>query len=223
MSAAGRLGTASWLDAWQAPAGPAGLVLPDGCVDVIARGDQLFVVGPMSKARLGTLATAPLHGLRFAPGRVRAWLGESPADLRDAVLDARDFTALRDCASLSDVRRVLLRDAGPLPIAVLRAARALDAPRPPRLAQVARDLGVSERHLRRVFTTEIGLSPRLFVRVRRFHRAVGALRAAGAARGAGVSLAGIAADAGYADQAHFTRDAQALAGTTPARLACGAV
>jgi AraC-like DNA-binding protein len=75
---------------------------------------------------------------------------------------------------------------------------------------VAGDLGVSARHLRRVFRETVGTSPKTFARLERFRRAV---RAARAGRHAG--WASIAADAGYYDQAHLIADFRAIAGVTP--------
>jgi len=75
---------------------------------------------------------------------------------------------------------------------------------------VADDLGVSERHLRRVFREALGLSPKTFARLARFRRALGAARASDRAR-----WAGIAASTGYYDQAHLIAEFRAIAGVTP--------
>jgi len=75
---------------------------------------------------------------------------------------------------------------------------------------VAAELGVSERHLRRVFRETVGVSPKAFARIARFHRALGAAREDGRA-----GWAGIAAAAGYYDQAHLIAEFRAIAGVTP--------
>jgi AraC-like DNA-binding protein len=77
--------------------------------------------------------------------------------------------------------------------------------------EVARSLGVSERHLRRVFRDAVGVSPKSFARLARFHRALDAARR-------GSSWARVAATTGYCDQAHLIDDFRAIAGATPARL-----
>jgi len=81
------------------------------------------------------------------------------------------------------------------------------------VSTVALGLGVSERHLRRVFHETVGLSPKAFARLARFHRALGAARQGGA-----VSWANIAAAAGYYDQAHLIAEFRAIAGVTPRAL-----
>jgi AraC-like DNA-binding protein len=78
---------------------------------------------------------------------------------------------------------------------------------------VAVDLGVSERHLRRVFREAFGVSPKAFAKLSRFHRALRAAR-----EGAHASWASIAAAAGYYDQAHLIAEFRAIAGVTPRAL-----
>jgi AraC-like DNA-binding protein len=78
---------------------------------------------------------------------------------------------------------------------------------------VARELGVSERHLRRVFREIIGVSPKAFAKLARFRRALRAAR-----DDADASWAGIAAAAGYYDQAHLIAEFRAIAGVTPRAL-----
>jgi AraC-like DNA-binding protein len=81
------------------------------------------------------------------------------------------------------------------------------------VSAVAVDLGVSERHLRRVFRETVGVGPKTFAKLTRFRRAV---RAARSERPA--SWASIAAGAGYYDQAHLIAEFRAIAGVTPAVL-----
>jgi AraC-like DNA-binding protein len=75
---------------------------------------------------------------------------------------------------------------------------------------VAVDLGVSERHLRRVFRETLGVSPKAFAQLARFHRALRAAREDSRA-----SWASIAAATGYYDQAHLIAEFRAIAGVTP--------
>lgn len=81
------------------------------------------------------------------------------------------------------------------------------------VSAVAVELGVSERHLRRRFREAIGMSPKTFARLVRFHRA---LRAASA--GGRPCWGSIAVAAGYYDQAHLIDEFRAIAGVTPPTL-----
>ncbi len=78
---------------------------------------------------------------------------------------------------------------------------------------VADDLGVSERHLRRVFRETIGVSPKAYAKLTRFHHALAVADA-----DARASWATIAAEAGYYDQAHLIAEFRAIAGVTPRAL-----
>jgi AraC-like DNA-binding protein len=78
---------------------------------------------------------------------------------------------------------------------------------------VAVNLGVSERHLRRVFRETVGVSPKAFAKIMRFRHALRVAHDDGQA-----SWAGIAAAAGYYDQAHLIAEFRAIAGVTPRAL-----
>lgn len=78
------------------------------------------------------------------------------------------------------------------------------------VGDVADELGVSERHLRRVFRAAVGVGPKTFAKLARFHRAL--RRGAESRR---PSWASIAASAGYYDQAHLIDEFRAIAGVTP--------
>ena len=78
------------------------------------------------------------------------------------------------------------------------------------MASVAEDLGVSERHLRRVFREVVGLSPKAFFKLTRFERALKA-----AMDGGDSTWSDIAVGAGYYDQAHLIADFRSITGATP--------
>ena len=81
------------------------------------------------------------------------------------------------------------------------------------MQEVADDVGYSRRHLSSVVRAECGVTPKEYQRIARF--SASRARLADAAGSGRVSLASVAATSGYADQAHLTREWQALAGCTP--------
>jgi AraC-like DNA-binding protein len=81
------------------------------------------------------------------------------------------------------------------------------------VSAVALELGVSERHLRRVFRETVGVSPKAFAKLTRFHRALRAAREHDQANWANIAIA-----AGYYDQAHLIADFRTIAGVTPRAL-----
>jgi AraC-like DNA-binding protein len=93
-------------------------------------------------------------------------------------------------------------------------------------------MGVTPRHAERLFRERVGLSPKLFLRIVRFQRALEAVRDAratasggeeprGGGNGSGTtaarlaSWAEIAVSLGYYDQPHFIRDFREFAGESP--------
>jgi len=78
---------------------------------------------------------------------------------------------------------------------------------------VALDLGVSERHLRRVFNETFGLNPKAFAQLSRFRRALRVARS-----GNRLNWASIATTAGYYDQAHLIGEFRSISGVTPLAL-----
>jgi AraC-like DNA-binding protein len=75
---------------------------------------------------------------------------------------------------------------------------------------VARDAGLSHRRFLTIFTTEVGLSPKLFCRILRF-RHLHAL----AQRSGRIDWAQLAQTCGFFDQSHLANEFRKLSGLTP--------
>ena len=86
-----------------------------------------------------------------------------------------------------------------------------------RAEDVADDVGLSARQLRRRCQTAVGYGPKTLQRVLRFQRFVRMLDDPAGPP----DLAVAAARAGYADQAHLTRECRELSGLTPVSLGAG--
>jgi AraC-like DNA-binding protein len=206
-------------------------VLPDGCIDLVAMGDEAMLSGPATRSRTLRLPPATLTvGVRFRPGAAPPLVGASAAELRDhdvpldelwgragAGMAARAMEASDWQVRLGVMVEGLLSRldlASTLdPVAIGIAPMLAEDPRRP-VALLAEDVGLSERQLRRRVEHAVGYSPRMLARIVRFQRFLRAARAAGPGR----SLSLLAADAGYADQAHLTRESRDLGGLPPAAL-----
>jgi AraC-like DNA-binding protein len=75
---------------------------------------------------------------------------------------------------------------------------------------VVRESGYSHRRFIELFVHAVGLTPKVYSRVRRFQRALLQARVP-----ASESWAGVAAAAGYSDQSHFNREFRECVGITP--------
>lgn len=203
-------------------------VLPDAAIDVVVGGGRIRVAGPDTAAVVERFpAGGSVVGFQVRPGAAAALLGVPASALRDERVDLEDLwgPAARALADAVD------DDAGPAAVAgaverhlAERAATAPDGdplaePLLDRLAgggptgELADELGLGERQLRRRSGAAFGYGPKVLSRVLRFSAAVERLRAA-----PGVPLADLAVEAGYADQAHLTHETRDLSGLTPAHL-----
>ncbi|MGO9616294.1 MAG: helix-turn-helix domain-containing protein [Terracidiphilus sp.] len=73
--------------------------------------------------------------------------------------------------------------------------------------EVARSTGLSERRFSQIFREEVGLSPKVWCRVRRFQRAVRMLHL-----GVDLPWSDLALDCGFYDQSHFANEFRAFSG-----------
>lgn len=133
------------------------------------------------------------------------WGNAATERLRERLAAAHDAPAVleRAIAERAGTRRPAFG------VALDAAARLADRS----VNEVARGLGLSERHLRRIFHDAIGIGPKTFAKLARFQRALEAARGS-----TPVSWARVAADSGYYDQAHLIAEFKAVSGVTPGAL-----
>jgi AraC-like DNA-binding protein len=149
------------------------------------------------------------------------------SDARDQLVDLAEFWG-RDGATLRERLLAIDSPAGKLRavegVLLARAARPLERDpavavaglalhRGVAVAEVADRLGWTPRRLGQRFAEQVGLTPKLFGRVRRFQRLLRSAGPVGAADGQWARLAG---ECGYHDQAHLIHEFRAFAGITPA-------
>src|SRR6201989_1807376 len=130
-----------WAQVTDSSAERAGLVLPDGCTDLIwEQGRGAYVAGPDTGPVATTMAAdTTVLGVRFRPSAGGPALGIPLSELRDLRADladlrpaqARQLTAALDpeiaAAQMLDLTAALLADGAPDPV-VTRAARLLRDP-----------------------------------------------------------------------------------------------
>jgi AraC-like DNA-binding protein len=216
-----------WVSVTPADAGRDGLVLPDGCSDLFwEEGAGVTVAGPDTgpASALEPVPGAVIVGVRFRPAAGGLVLGLPLSELRDRRVPLGDVlpgpaagltAALSPTAAAARMLGLagrLVTDSAADP-EVTRAAALLRDPAA-RTEDVADQVGLSERQLRRRSHAAAGYGPKTLQRVLRFQRFVRLLDASPALP----DLAAAAIAAGYADQPHLTRECRALSGHTPAAL-----
>jgi AraC-like DNA-binding protein len=180
-----------------------------------------YVVTETDGAQTGGQIKFSLLGARLFLGRPLGEFGDALIDAPDAFGRAASDLGVRLAEARSQKERLKLLAqsvevrlslnsalAPRLAFAFGRLARA-DV----RIADLARDVGMSRERFSKAFHREFGLSPKIFARVRRFSRAR-SLRERKPALGG----AALAAECGYVDQAHMVHDFQEFAGASPSDL-----
>ncbi|NUP51976.1 MAG: AraC family transcriptional regulator [Catenulispora sp.] len=194
------------------------------------RDGDVRVVGPRSRASYHPGKDLPVCvRIRLRPGTAGAVLGVPVDELRDDGLRLTELWGDRArrletrLNELNDPELILRRfeeslmeqldDVADPPSRLVREAIRSLSTTEERFGVLARRLLVSERRLRDLFTSQVGLSPKRFARIERVRRVL-----AGAETG---DWARLASDAGYYDQSHMTADFRALVGASPAAFAAG--
>ncbi|MCE9674028.1 helix-turn-helix domain-containing protein [Myxococcus stipitatus] len=165
-------------------------------------------------------------GVHFRPGGARAALGLPPGELADTHVDLETLWGGR--ARLLRERLCSARTPGErfrlLEEALLSSLRAMPERQRAmhfaleRLARggssvgdVAAELGLSRRRFIELFTADVGITPKLFGRVRRFQRALAMTE-----RPRVPAWSQLALECGYFDQSHMSRDFMDFSGLSPA-------
>jgi AraC-like DNA-binding protein len=211
-------------------------LLPEGSVelviDLLGPASADVVSGPHSRFFvLDTTVRQRLVGVHFKPGGAFPFLGPPLLELRntEAPLDALWGPIARQVREhLGDARtdderceivsRALLargRERMSHHRAVEYALRQFTRlPHARTIADVSAATGLSQRRFIQLFAEEVGLTPKVFCRIRRFQRAIRAAHRTGF-----VNWSELAVDCGYFDQPHMIHDFQAFSGLTPAAWA----
>ena len=173
---------------------------------------------------IDVLDDASMIGVHFKPGGAAAFLsrpadelaarveettalfGGAANDLREALLEERS-TVKRFALLEHFLLRRLTLPARRISHAVRRLT---NSPQTARISVVADELGISQKHFIALFRAQVGLTPKTFCRVRRFHNALNEI---GTKRK--LEWAEIAAGGGYYDQSHFIHDFHAFSGFNP--------
>ncbi len=176
---------------------------------------------------IDTASEASIMGVHFKPGGAFPFLKLPAGELRNAHVSLETLwgakaVELRDQlleAETPEARFGILERTlstqSPWPLARHPAvAFALkefqDVLHAPTISDVSDRTGLSQRRFIRVFSEEVGLTPKRFCRVRRFQEVLSFIK-----REQRVDWAEIALECGYFDQAHFIRDFQAFSGLNP--------
>jgi len=187
-----------------------------------------LLAGPYSRSfHIDPSQATAVLGILFRPGAARVFFPVAAHELHNADIALSELdpgeadrllnsvcSAAGEPAQLLAVEQYLmskLDGAAPLHPAVRYAVRQLSREGGVRsVRKIQLDTGLSHTRFIQLFREHVGLTPKLFCRVRRFRALLDQIK-----KGLPVNWAELAADCGYFDQAHLIRDFHAFAGITP--------
>ena len=187
-----------------------------------------LLAGPYSMSfHMDPSESTEVIGVLFRPGAGRMFfpvaadeLHNDDIALSDLYPSEADWLLNELCAAPGEDAQFLalerylsrkLKNAAPIPPAVVYAIEQLSGEGGPRsVRKIQLDTGFSHTRFIQLFREQVGLTPKLFGRVRRFHSLLGCIE-----KRLPVNWAGLAADCGYFDQAHLIHDFRVFAGMTP--------
>lgn len=192
---------------------------------------ETVVVGPQGSRRIQLYASGEIHifNILLQPAALNRLVGVDMTSLVNEGIPARDVLGKR-AVLLSDAVRLAadfdsrvaaaerwfgtMLDDGSAPDAIDLTSRVLLESRGRvRIDRLVKQSGLSARHFQRRFTTQVGLSPKLYARTVRFDATLTSHRNEPAK-----PWTGIIHEAGYFDQAHFIRECHALVGVGPSHF-----
>lgn len=149
-----------------------------------------------------------LHDLRIPLAEL---YGSAAGQLREQLLAARSAAARFDV--LENFLLARMRRPTVLHRSVAHALHSFTRAEPARVNELLRVTGLSRRYFSRIFSQQVGLTPKLFQRVQRFQRITDAC-----AMRDQMDWTATALEAGYYDQAHFIHDFRSFSSVTPSEF-----
>ena len=170
---------------------------------------------------------AEMFIIEFKKGMARSFLGLPLTEITGRVVDGYQildpvFIELREqlpgCGTVTEMFRLAERVLGLRfknhlsinPFVAYSVGMIMYSPNTMSIGRIAAKTGFSPKHCIRIFSDHVGVTPKRFLRIIRFQRAIREIESKG-----DVSWAGLAYDCGYYDQAHFIADFRSFSGFTP--------
>ena len=186
-----------------------------------------LLAGPYSRSfHIDPSESTAVIGVLFRPGAARMFFPIAAHELHNADIPLSELNPgeaddlLNDvCSANTELAQFLvlerylnrrLKTAVAIHPAVRYAVEQLSRGGAMRVRQMQMDTGLSHTRFIQLFHEHVGLTPKLFGRVRRFSRLLDHIE-----KGLPVKWVEAATDCGYFDQAHLIRDFRAFAGITP--------
>jgi AraC-like DNA-binding protein len=174
-------------------------------------GSKMLIVA-FKKGKAFPFYPFPMSDLTDTVAEADLVFGGNFHDLREQLLGAKSINQMFQL-----VERFLLQQAdsalrveGTTKCVGYAVSSIINKPTTQRLRQLSDEIGYSQKHFIDLFRQNVGLSPKQYLRIMRFQKAIGAIE-----NNELILWSNIALESGYYDQAHFIHDFKLFSGFTP--------
>jgi AraC-like DNA-binding protein len=174
------------------------------------RDSEMFILN-FHKGKAYPFVEMPLHALTNYVVDAELVLTNGILEMRESLLAIASIAGKFAYAE----RHLLAQFGGKLaenPFVDYAVGAILHSPSQLSMEAIAQKVGYSQKHLIQLFKHSVGLTPKAFMKVIRFQKAVMELE-----QKRNIDWIGLAHECGYFDQAHFIHDFKAFSGFTPAQ------
>ncbi len=171
-------------------------------------GAAMMVIS-FKKGRSAPFFPFPMEEIRDSVVDADLIWGSDFGDLRESLLDEKDIDQrflMVEGFLLSKFRSKLNLD----PCVAFALGEMIERPDQTNIATMNAKIGYSQKHFGAMFKKQIGVTPKSFLKIMRFQKAVRTIDAA-----TEIDWTTIAHDCGFYDQAHFINDFKQFSGFTP--------
>lgn len=199
-------------------------IVPDGCIDIVSKNGQIFLVGLMEIASVKTIEPSDYYiGIRFKPSAISVLVEQDISIYNDKMIPFERmmpflheqlfelFTSSTDIFErLDKVFEAHFVDKNLDKRVVLAINEIESSDGSIGIKELSQKMELSQRQLSRLFIGKVGLTPKKFARVIRFFHTHKYLTDEGMS-----DLCMKVLGKGYYDQAHFNREYKILTGVNP--------
>ncbi len=169
---------------------------------------EMFIIN-FHKGRSYPFVQMPLYELTDSVVDAELVLTNEIMDMREMILSssliAQKFYVAEDYLTKKFRDKLIVN-----PFIEFAVNKIIGSPNQMSIEDISNKVGYSQKHLIKLFKDNVGLTPKGFLKIIRFQKAIEEIAAAKE-----INWAGIAYESGYYDQAHFINDFKVFSGFTP--------
>lgn len=172
------------------------------------RDSEMFVIN-FHKGKAYPFVQMPLNELTDSVVDGDLVLTNEIMELREMILEAdlitQKFSTVENFLFKKFQNKLILN-----PFIEFAVNKIIEAPNQMSIEQISNKVGYSQKHLIKLFKDNVGVTPKGFLKIIRFQKAINEIAVTKKADWASIAL-----ESGYYDQAHFINDFKSFSGFTP--------